>query len=158
MSSVRERAEAAASRAAEDKIVKLDPRLHGGMSHAVQYVGSVRQRLAKEEFEQEAKAPRGERSAAIDYYYDLYKEQQAKKRAEEAEQRRKEQARIEQQRAQQAERLKEKLLAICYWDMGATDDERSHVETLIRQNHPERFGDPDIHKFTLMKLRNALGQ
>jgi hypothetical protein len=63
----------------------------------------------------------------------------------------------QQQQAQKDARLRDKLLAVCYEDMGASAMERSIVDGLVRQKYPTRFGDMDLHKATLMKLRAECG-
>ena len=98
MGSPRERAERAASEAHGDPIQKLDPRKHGGLTGRVEYVGSVRERLEQDAYKQEPKSPRDARSAAVDYYYELYLAGQKKKADEEAVERRKEQEQIAQRK------------------------------------------------------------
>jgi hypothetical protein len=137
----------------EDRVVNQNPRT--GMGHATGVNTSVRQRdMAQEYVKQERNDT--PTSAAADYYFDLYKENQAREKAAEA-QRQRDAAEAKRLAAQQSQdRLRDKLLAITYSEMGATDSERQSIDMLVRQNHPERLGDPDTHKFTLMKLRDAL--
>jgi hypothetical protein len=57
---------------------------------------------------------------------------------------------------QSKDQVRDKLLAITYSEMGATDSEIKSINSLVRQNHPARFGEIGLHKLTLMKLRHAL--
>jgi flagellar motor protein MotB len=167
--SVRERAERIASEAAPDPIVRNPEYRHGGRTGHVEYVGSVRERLTRLEDAKQEAAAKPVPNAAIEFYYAEHLKSEARTKAQEAAEEKRNQERIEQRRRDAeaerqrlaslpAQRLKERLLAITYTDMGATPAERKHVDSLVRQNHPERFGDPDTHKVTLMKLRDALGR
>src|SRR6266567_3846958 len=109
MGSPRERAERAASEAHGDPIQKLDPRKHGGLTGRVEYVGSVRERLEQDAYKQEPKSPRDARSAAVDYYYELYLAEQKKKTDEEAAERRKEQEQIAQRKRDEQQREGERV-------------------------------------------------
>jgi hypothetical protein len=55
---------------------------------------------------------------------------------------------------QNAERLRQKLLAITYSQWSATPAEEAHVESLMKQNKPEQYGNPDAHLTMLFAIRN----
>jgi hypothetical protein len=60
--------------------------------------------------------------------------------------------------AEREARLKEKLLEICYSQLGASDAEKKHVNALIREKFPTRFGDVDLHTSWFWKLRSECGE
>lgn len=83
--STRERAERNELVAREDSVVRNPEYRHGGMGHAVVVPGNVRDRLNRQADEKaEETAPS---NSAVDYYYAIYKEQQAKEEAAEAQRR-----------------------------------------------------------------------
>jgi transketolase len=153
--STRDRANRAASDAAGDEIVRTETRC--GLSEAATYNTRVRDRVEIQSAQREIDNPTPAPETAADYYYAIYKRKEAAEKA--AEQKRQQAAadakRLEAQ--QSADRLKERLLAITYTGMGATPNEIESIDMLVRQNHPARFGDPDIHKMMLMKLRAECG-
>jgi hypothetical protein len=155
VSSTRSREERRAFETQPEEVVRnQNPRT--GMGHATGVNTSVRQRdMAQEYVKQERNdAPT---SAAADYYFDRYEEQQAADQQRERDEQRRNQELIAKNAQQFKDRLRDKLLAVTYTEMGATDSERQSIDMLVRQNYPERFGDPDTHKFTLMKLRAECG-
>jgi hypothetical protein len=150
MSSTRSRAERAASDAEGDPVIR--PESRGGLTEPAYYNAPLRNRIEQREEPAETHPS----NAAADFYYAKYKADQAADQQRERDEQRRNQELIAKNAQQSKDRLKEKLLQIAYADMGATDAERQSIDALVRQNHPERFGDPDTHKFTLMKLRDAL--
>jgi len=165
--STREAANRRAYEVADDPIVKLDPRIHGGLTGAVQYPSSLRERLAKENYERQQVVAKPDWQTVIDYYYAENQKEQARKQAEaEAEAKRNQEliAKNKREALEQAERLaaqpkialQKRLLDIAYSDVGATPAERNRVEQIIRRDQPGNFGDPQIHKAVLWKVRQAL--
>jgi hypothetical protein len=154
-SSTRERAERRASEAAEDKIVRLDPRRQGGMSEAVQYGGKVRERqqiaASKKEIAQAFQATPDAAAAAGLAMYEQERQWDRDKEKRNQDQ-------IKKNAAAQAARARDAMLAITYTGMAATPQEIKLVNGLIRQKHPAKFGDPDTHTFMLMKLRLAMSE
>ena len=59
-----------------------------------------------------------------------------------------------QQRKQHAERLRDKLLDITYTELAATPAEIEWVNRLVKENLPERFGDPITHRMKLLTIRS----
>jgi len=157
MSSPRERAEAAASRAAEDIVLPNQNPRSGGMGHSVTFNRSMRDAAAKKEFEKQESSPTSSATALADYYLAEHKREQAQAKANEAQHLAEQKHRAKEQERIRAHNLKVKLLEIFYEQTGATPAEIARVETLIRQNHPESFGNVDVHKVLLLELRSLLG-
>src|ERR1700730_1841417 len=154
VSSTRSREERRAFESQPEEIVRSqNPRT--GMGHATGINTSVRQRdMAKEYVASETLRPADPDALSANawYQYEMNRQEQAKQR--ERDEQRRNQELIAKNAQQAKDRLKDALLAICYAEMGATDAERQSIDALVRQNYPARFGEIDLHKLTLMKLRN----
>jgi hypothetical protein len=152
MSSVRERAEAAASRAPEDKLVPPDPHRHGGMSSSVVVTGSVRQRLVKQEIE---KGPEAREDQASKMWAEMHDRHEREKRESEAIADRRNQE-LTAQNNQPKQSIRDILLAGMYKDLQANFAEIERVNRLMLANRPTQYGDADAHKIMLLESRNAL--
>jgi hypothetical protein len=153
-SSVRERDERQRTLATPDDFNRPESR-HAGMGHAVQYVGSVRQRLTQQEAEKQAQA-RTPAVTAADYHYAIYKEKQAKEQAARAEERRREAERVAQRKAQQAEAQKSLAVNLIMGD--ASPAENARIRQLISTKFPEDKYSPERHWRLLQELRAAVGR
>jgi hypothetical protein len=66
------------------------------------------------------------------------------------------QKRMKDEAQAQATRLRDKLLEITYTSMGADADEITIVDALVREKHPAKFGDGDVHRVMLLRVREAM--
>ncbi len=160
--STRERAERAASEAAEDKVVKLDPRQHSGLTTAISHPSSLRMRLAKEEFERSELKTKSGSVNAVEAEEERCRRAQVRNAAlfAEGERKRQERLLVEQAEAQrrELERIeKQRMLAVDVALGSATPAEVRQVKDIIARNFPADRYSPERHWMVLQNLRDAVG-
>lgn len=117
---------------------------------------TLRDIAARKEFEREQQANPGVNELA-DWYAGEHKRREQERAQREADEQRQTKERIAQIKADEKRRLRERVLSIMYSSYGASDSEIRCVDTLVRQNTPESFGNPDVHAVKLLELRSLIG-
>jgi cobalamin biosynthesis protein CobT len=149
MGSPRERAERAASDAAGDEVVRLDPIRHGAMTHAGGINVSLRDAAAKKEFLALPKPRQDQNREMWDAFEQRHTDRVAQREHDEQERNR-------QREAEQIE--KQKMLAVDLVLHDASREELSRVKAIVARNFPADRFNPERHWLVLMQLRDAIGR
>ncbi|SRR6266478_1055126 len=114
---------------------------------------SCRAAQSKKQFEAEQQA-KPEASALADYYAEQHRAREEKRAREEAERYREAEEYVRQKKIEEKRRMLERLLAATY---GATPEEITRVDNLVRAYTPGDYGKFDVHAAKLLELRSVLG-
>jgi hypothetical protein len=134
-----------------------------GLATAVtEYPGSVRERLNRAADIERAKTVAPELQSASDYYFAIYKREEAQKKADQAEAERRNQEKIAKHQQQEAEerrlaspevKTQQWLMSLMWGDICATPAEIAEVTALVKKNKPSQIGNPEAYKWLLLELR-----
>ena len=138
--SVRQRAERAASLAEPETVVHNSTTARCTTGVPLVATNSVRDRLQIAETIKELNkpTPKTEQSAAVDYYYDLYKENEQKEKAAEAKKLADAEARRLKEAADAEHRKNNLAVTLMYGNLGATPEEIAAVEQVCRKKISRR--------------------
>jgi hypothetical protein len=161
VTSLRDRAILAAYEASDDPVVKPDSH-HSGTTTVVQYPGSVRQRLAKQQYESELIANPTQQTVIMadeEERVRLSRIRNAELAVEGDRHLRERKA--QQQRdvaaVKQQQEEKQKMFAVNLALASATADEVTQVKSIVARNFPADRYSPERHWMVLQNLRDAVG-
>jgi hypothetical protein len=165
--SVRNRLEAAERDQAGDEVLVKLPKNQSSLTAQHGFSRSQRDIAEFRRFQQEEAAIPAAVSSTADVYLAAHKREESEKAAKEAADIASgrlviiddayEERRIRAEYAAKARQIAAQELELCYSEMGATAREIKFVNDLVREKHPAQFGNTELHKLTLMKLRQECG-
>jgi Arc/MetJ family transcription regulator len=128
--------------------------MSGGGTGTWGFSPSLRDQEARRKFEQERKPEVNEISEA---YFQEHQRKEAERKAREDREEQENRERLARWRADEKRLLQERLLAVMYQSNGCSEYEIARINTLVKQNNPDQYGNVDFHLLVLGKLRAVLG-